>query len=95
LSCCFFWYGERTQNTQHDGSIAYYNCCKGGKVSIPPYKPRSEPLASLAKFDGDSTAKKFMQHIQYNWLFTFTSMSAHIDDLVNDCYGPPLFKTCG
>jgi hypothetical protein len=95
LSCCF-WYGERTPNTQHDGSIAYYNCCKGGKVSIPPYKPRSEPLASLAKFDEDSTVKTFMQHIrQYNCLFAFTSMGAHIDDSVNDDRGPPLFQICG
>jgi hypothetical protein len=37
-----------------------------------------------------------MQHIrQYNCLFAFTSMGAHIDDSVNDGRGPPLFKICG
>jgi hypothetical protein len=29
---------------------------------------------------------------QYNYLFAFTSMEAHIDRSVNDGRGPPLFK---
>jgi hypothetical protein len=91
-----FWYGEKTRNAQSDGSISYYNCCKGGKISIPSYESRPEPLASLARFDGNSTARKFMQHIrQYNCLFAFTSMGAHIDDSVNDGCDLPLFKIFG
>jgi hypothetical protein len=91
-----FWYGERVRAKQHDGSIVYNNCCKGGKISIPPYKPRPEPLATLSRFDGDHISKKFIKSIrQYNCLFAFTSMGAQIDKSVNDGRGPPLFKICG
>jgi hypothetical protein len=91
-----FWYGERVRSKQRDGSIVYYNCCKCGKISIPPYKPRPKPLATLARFDGDHISKKFIKSIrQYNWLFAFTSMGSQIDKLVNDGRGPPLFKICG
>jgi hypothetical protein len=33
--------------------------------------------------------------MQYNCLFAFTSMGAHIDRSVNDGHGPPIFKICG
>ena len=91
-----FWYAERVRSNQQDSSIRYNNCCKGGKISIPPFKPRPEPLASLARFDGDATSRKFIRNIrQYNCLFAFTSMGAQIDNSVNDGRGPPLFKFCG
>jgi hypothetical protein len=58
--------------------------------------PRPKPLFSLARFDGDTTSKRFIRSIrQYNCLFAFTSMGAHIDNPVNDGRGPPLFKICG
>eukprot|EP00267_Zea_mays_P055899 XP_023155935.1 uncharacterized protein LOC111589330 [Zea mays] len=91
-----FWYAERVRSNQQDSSIRYNNCCKGGKISIPPFKPRPKPLASLARFDGDATSRKFIRNIrQYNCLFAFTSMGAQIDNSVNDGRGPPLFKICG
>lgn len=91
-----FWYGERVRAKQRDGTIVYNNCCKGGKIDIPPYKPRPEPLSTLARFDGDHTSKKFIKNIrQYNCLFAFTSMGAQIDKSVNNGRGPPLFKICG
>jgi hypothetical protein len=72
------------------------NCCKGGNVSIPPHRPRPEPLAYLARIDGDTTSKKFIRSIrQYNCLFVFTSMGANIDYSINDGHDPPLFKICG
>ncbi|PWZ19988.1 hypothetical protein Zm00014a_037725 [Zea mays] len=84
------------RSNQQDSSIRYNNCCKGGKISIPPFKPRPEPLASLARFDDDATSRKFIRNIrQYNCLFAFTSMGAQIDNSVNDGRGPPLFKICG
>jgi hypothetical protein len=74
----------------------YNNCCKARKVLVPPYKPRPEPLASLARFDGNTSSKRFMKNIrQYNCMFAFTSMGAHIDDSVNDGHGPPVFKIYG
>jgi hypothetical protein len=40
--------------------------------------------------------KKLIQNIrQYNCLFTFTSMGAHIDNSVNNGRGPPVFKISG
>lgn len=63
---------------------------------IPPFCPRPEPLASLARFDGGSTSNKSMRNIrQYNCLFAFTSMGANIDHTMNDRWGPPVFKICG
>jgi hypothetical protein len=55
-------------------TVTYNNCCKGGKVYIPPYKPRPEPLSTLACFDGEATIKKIhAEHKrQYNYLFSFT-----------------------
>jgi hypothetical protein len=53
-------------------------------------------LVSLARFDGDTTSKKFIRSIrQYNCLFAFTSMGANIDSSVNAGHGPPLFKIYG
>jgi hypothetical protein len=90
-----FWYGERNGALYGRRTIAYNKCCKGGKVFLsppPPYKPRPEPLVSLARFDSDAATRKFMENIrQYNWLFAFTSMGAHVD---NGC-GPPVFKISG
>jgi hypothetical protein len=65
-------------------------------VVIPPYKPQPEPLASLARFDDNSTSRSFMHNItQYNCLFVFTSMRVNIDNSVNDGCGPPVFKING
>jgi hypothetical protein len=65
-------------------------------VRIPPYRSRPESLHSLERFDGDTRSKNFIRNIrQYNCLFAFTSMGAHIDNSVNDGGGPPLFKICG
>ena len=93
-----FWFQERVKcaSSQRGNRIIYNNCCKGGKVVIPPFPPRPEPLSSLARFDGGSRSKKFMKNIrQYNYLFAFTSMGANIDRSVNDGCGPPIFKISG
>jgi hypothetical protein len=91
-----FWYSERTSISRSTGIVQYNNCCKGGKLCLPPYRPRPHPLASLARFYGDSASRKFIRSIrQYNCLFAFTSMGACIDNSVNDGHGPPLFKICG
>jgi hypothetical protein len=50
-------------------------------------------LHSLTTFDGDIASKFVIR--QYNCLFAFTSMGAHIDTSVNDRHGPHLFKICG
>lgn len=91
-----FWHGERIRSSVGTRSVIYNSCCKGGKVRIPAYRPRPEPLLSLARFDGDVVSKTFMQNIrQYNCLFAFTSMGTHIDRSLNDGRGPPVFKVCG
>lgn len=93
-----FWRQERIKSDSsfRDGRIVYNNCCKGGKIRIPPFPERPEPLLSLAKFDGNAESKKFMKNIrQYNCLFAFTSMGANIDRSINDGRGPPVFKING
>jgi hypothetical protein len=67
-----FWYGENVgKNPQGPpGSVIYNKCCKGGKVVIPRFRPRPEPLATLARFSGGPASNKFMKNIrQYNCLF--------------------------
>ncbi|WVZ94970.1 hypothetical protein U9M48_040790, partial [Paspalum notatum var. saurae] len=93
-----FWLRERVRSDSsvRDGRVVYNNCCKGGKVRIPPFRPRPQPLASLARYDGDARSNKFMKNIrQYNCLFAFTSMGAKIDRSMNDGRGPPVFKISG
>jgi hypothetical protein len=94
----FFWYAENVGKDRHGApcSVIYNKCCKGGKVVIPRFDPRPEPLASLARFNGGPTSNKFMKSIrQYNCLFAFTSMGANIDRSMNDGRGPPVFKISG
>ncbi|WVZ78244.1 LOW QUALITY PROTEIN: hypothetical protein U9M48_025987 [Paspalum notatum var. saurae] len=93
-----FWLRERVRSDSsvRDARVIYNNCCKGGKVRIPPFRPRPEPLGSLARFHGDARSNKFMKNIrQYNCLFAFTSMGAKIDRSMNDGRGPPVFKISG
>ena len=82
-----FWYQERikSDSSRRQNRITYNSCCKGGKIKIPRPCDRPEPLASLARFNGDPTSNKFMRNIRkYNCLFAFTSMGANIDRSVND-----------
>jgi len=41
-----FWYSERVkrESSYRARKVVYNGCCKGGKVSIPPFLPRPEPL---------------------------------------------------
>lgn len=93
-----FWLHERIESDSsvRTGKIVYNKCCRGGKIVIPPYRDRPEPLNSLMRFDGDARCKRFIKHIrQYNCLFAFTSMGDNIDRSMNDGRGPPVFKICG
>jgi hypothetical protein len=44
--------------------IVYNKCCKGGKVVLPSYRSRPEPIDSLARFDGDAQCKRFLKNIR-------------------------------
>jgi hypothetical protein len=91
-----FWHQERVKADSTRARIVYNSCCRGGKVVLPGFAARPEPLASLARFDGDAKCKRFLKNIrQYNCLFAFTSMGANIDRSLNDGRGPPRFKISG
>jgi len=93
-----FWFRERVRSNSsiRCGRVVYNSCCKGGKISIPTFRPRPKPLAFLARFDGDARCNQFMKNIrQYNCLFTFTSMGAKIDRSMNNGRGPTVFKISG
>jgi hypothetical protein len=76
--------------------VVYNNCCKGGKVFIPPARKPPEFLQALLDFDGPARSKAFIAKIrQYNCLFAFTSMGATIDRSVSSGGGPNVFKICG
>ena len=76
--------------------VMYNLCCRGGKVSLPPFTRPPPFLADLVRFDGDRRAKKFLTQIrQYNCLFAFTSMGANIDRSLQNSRGPKYFKIQG
>jgi hypothetical protein len=91
-----FWHQERIRSDSTSARIVYNRCCKGGKVVLPSFVDRPEPLTSLARFNGDAGCRRFLKNIrQYNCLFAFTSMGANIDRSLNDGRGPPVFKISG
>jgi hypothetical protein len=65
-------------------------------VSLPVYPEWPSPLAELLRFDGGAESRRFMQLIrEYNSMFAFTSLGAHVDNTVNVGKGPYVFKICG
>jgi hypothetical protein len=74
----------------------YSNCCKYGKIRIPPFKDPPQFLARLLDYKGDSLSKHFLQKIrQYNSMFAFTSMGGNIDRKINQGEGPYVFRING
>jgi hypothetical protein len=52
---------------------------------LKTYKKTLEPLCTLMRFDGDVRSKCFLHQIQsYNSLFSFTSLGAAIDRMINN-----------
>lgn len=86
----------KSDSSAADERIIYNNCCRAGKILIPPFQPHPEPLANLVTFSGGASSTRFMKNIrQYNCLFAFTSMGANVDRSLNDGRGPPIFKING
>lgn len=54
-----FWHQERVKSESRitGGRIVYNICCKGGKIVLPTLADRTEPLSSLARFDGDARCR--------------------------------------
>ena len=80
-----FWYNERNQTESRYGKqVIYTNCCKNGRIKIPPYKDPPEFLSRLINDRNSAESKHFLQRIrQYNSLFAFTSMGANIIKDIN------------
>ena len=92
-----FWFEERIRHQRNrDKNIIYTQCCKEGKIKIPPFKVPPEPLCTLLNYNGDSRSKHFLEKIrQYNSLFCFTSMGGNIDKCINQGDGPHVFRVSG
>ena len=88
-----FWYNERNQRqSQRNREIVYTNCCKNGKIRIPPYRNPPDFLSRLINNRDDPLSRHFLQKIrQYNSLFSFTSMGANIIKDINKGEGPYIF----
>ena len=80
-----FWFEERIRHQRNrDKNIIYTQCCKEGKIKIPPFKVPPEPLCTLLNYNGGSRSKYFLEKIrQYNSLICFTSMGGNIDKCIN------------
>jgi len=92
-----FWYNERTQReSKRNKEIIYTNCCKNGKIKIPPYKDPPELLMRLINDKDNPLSNHFLQKIRhYNSLFAFTSMGANIIKDLNKGEGPYIFRING
>lgn len=93
-----FWFHERSKrhSSVRGQRFVYNNCCRGGKVYIPPFREPPSFLAELLNFAGDARSKIFLRNIrQYNCLFAFTSMGANVDQSMNTGGGPYVFKING
>jgi RNase P subunit RPR2 len=89
-----FWPQESLKHTikYKEKELVYTNCCKEGKIVIPPFKEPPKLLSNLLKYNGDNRSKHFLHKIrQYNSLFAFTSMGANIDKSINHGEGPYIF----
>jgi hypothetical protein len=89
-----FWPQESLKRTikYKEKELVYTNCCKEGKIVIPPFKEPPELLSNILKYNGDNHSKHFLCKIrQYNSLFAFTSMGANIDKSINHGEGPYIF----
>ena len=74
----------------------YTNCCKNGKIRIPPYRNPPDFLSRLINNRDDPLSKHFLQKIrQYNSLFSFTSMGANIIKDIKKGEGPYIFRING
>jgi hypothetical protein len=56
----FFGMAKGMEFCMKEEPLHITNVARGGGVFLPPYKSRPEPLASLARFDGDALTRKFM-----------------------------------
>ena len=92
-----FWYNKRNEReSQRNRQIVYTNCCKNGKIKIPPYKNPPELLSQLVNNKNNPISRHFFQKIrQYNSLFAFTSMGANIIKDINKGEGPYIFRING
>ena len=71
----YFWFEERNKydTERGHGEILYSNCCKYGRIKIPPFKEPPEFLKRLLDHKGDGYSRHFLQKIrQYNSMFAFT-----------------------
>ena len=92
-----FWYNEcNKKETYRNKHPTYTNCCKNGKIKIPPYKEPPAFLWHLVNDKEDEMSKHFLQKIrQYNSLFAFTSMGTNIIIDINKGEGPYVFRING
>jgi len=93
-----FWFEERNKydTERGHGEILYSNCCKYGRIKIPPFKEPPEFLKRLLDHKGDGYSRHFLQKIrQYNSMFAFTSMGGNIDKTKNQGEGPYVFRING
>ena len=63
---------------------------------MPKFRFWPSPLDRLIRFDGDVISNRFMRLIrQYNSMFCYTSLGAHIDNSINVGGAPFAFKMNG
>lgn len=87
------WHGEKLNS---GSGRSFGQCCRQGRVTLPPLKEPPSYLASLLAIDGGKTSANYQQNIRsYNSMFALTSMGGTVDKNINKRRGPYVFRLKG
>ncbi|WVZ59187.1 hypothetical protein U9M48_009374 [Paspalum notatum var. saurae] len=94
-------FGGPTCICQHCHAIMWHGenigqCCKQGRITLPPLKEPPSYLTSLLARDGGKHSANYQQNIRsYNSMFAFTSMGGIVDKNINKGQGPYVCRLKG
>ena len=89
------WHGEKLQSSSST-QPSFGQCCKQGKIILPPFKEPPPYLTSLLTRGGGEISANYRKNIRsYNSMFAFTSMGGTLDKKINKGRGPYVFQLNG
>ncbi|XP_044450928.1 uncharacterized protein [Triticum aestivum] len=89
------WHGEKLQSSSST-QPSFGQCCKQGKIILPPFKEPPPYLTSLLTRGGGEISANYRKNIRsYNSMFAFTSMGGTLDKKINKGRGPYVFRLNG
>nr|GEZ13239.1 hypothetical protein [Tanacetum cinerariifolium] len=86
------WKLESKRGMYQSVNIGFSLCCLHGKVILEEHLEPAPPLLKNLLSNNHSLSKHYIQNIRrYNMMFSFTSMGAKVDELINQGKGPYIY----